>query len=477
MFFNSQVFLYLFLPAVLAGYYLVPAAVRLRGRARRAFLNAFLFAASVLIYAWGEREFVLVLLGSLAVNYALAAAIGRDQARGRTGRLPLLAAVGFDLAVLVGFKYTPFLAANLSALSEALCGRPVPVPDVHLPIGVSFFTFQAMSYALDVYRREVPAERDFLLFGLYVFLFPHLIAGPIVRYRDVADQLAARNPTLDSFASGVRRLVAGLAKKVLLADTFAQAADLVFALPVHELTPSAAWLGAACYTLQIYFDFSGYSDMAIGLGRLFGFEFLENFRYPYAAASVTEFWRRWHVSLSGWFRDYVYVPLGGNRAGAWRTYRNLLVVFLLCGVWHGASWTFVAWGGYHGVFLVLERLGLGRLLDRAPRPVRHGYTLLAVTVGWVLFRAPTLPQAGAVVAAMFGFANGEYVAADFATNQLLAALPVGCLACLPVLPWLAARRGAWALPALAPAAVAGLMVASMAALAGNTYSAFIYFRF
>jgi len=477
VFFNSQVFLYLFLPAVLAGYYLVPAVVRLRGGARRTFLNAFLFGASVLFYAWGEREFVLVLLGSLVVNYGLAGAIGRQQARGRSGKLPLAAAVVLDLGLLVGFKYTPFLAANLSALSEALGGPRVPVPDVHLPIGVSFFTFQAVSYVLDVYRRDVPPERDFLLFGLYVFLFPHLIAGPIVRYRDVADQLADRAPSLDQFAAGVRRLVAGLAKKVLIADTVARAADLVFALPAADLTPSAAWLGAACYTLQIYFDFSGYSDMAIGLGKMFGFDFRENFAYPYAAGSVTEFWRRWHISLSGWFRDYVYVPLGGNRAGAWRTYRNLLVVFLLCGLWHGANWTFLAWGVYHGAFLVLERLGLGALLGRAPRPVRHGYTLLAVAVGWVLFRAPTLAQAGAVIGAMFGFAGGGYVAADFVSNQLLLALVLGGVACLPVAPWLAARRPAWAGAAVAPAAVGVVMAACMIGLAGNTYAAFIYFRF
>jgi alginate O-acetyltransferase complex protein AlgI len=469
VYFNSQVFLYLFLPAVLAGYYAVPFLLRLRGGALRTFLNAFLFAASVLFYAWGEREFVAVLLGSLAVNYELANAVERDHRRGRSGKRPLLAAVLFDLGLLVGFKYTPFLAVNLSAVSEALGGGPVPVPDVHLPIGVSFFTFQAMSYVLDVSRREVPAQRNFLLFGLYVFLFPHLIAGPIVRYRDIAEQLTGRRPSLDQFAAGVRRLSAGLAKKVLLADTFAKVVDDVFHLPAHELTTSAAWLGAGCYALQIYFDFSGYSDMAIGLGKLFGFEFLENFDHPYAAKSVTEFWRRWHISLSSWFRDYVYVPLGGNRGGAWKTYRNLLVVFVLCGIWHGANWTFLLWGVYHGAFLILERLGVDALLERTPRPLRHVYTLLAVTAGWVLFRAQTLPQAGAVLAAMFGCADGGYVADDFVTNQLLVALLVGIPASGGVYP----RRPEWA----APIMVGLLMLAAEVWLAGSTYSAFIYFRF
>jgi alginate O-acetyltransferase complex protein AlgI len=472
--FNSQVFLYLFLPAVLAGYHLAPWALRRGGPA-----NAFLFAASVAFYAWGEGRFVGVLLGSLAVNYAAARLIAAAHDRDRSGKGVLVAAVLFDLGLLVGFKYTPFLAANLSAAWQWLGGSPFAVPDTHLPIGVSFFTFQAISYVLDVHRREVPAERGFVRFGLYVFLFPHLIAGPIVRYRDLAGPLADRTVDAGLFASGVRRFVAGLAKKALLADTLAVAADAVFKLPPGDLSPSAAWLGMLAYTLQIYFDFSGYSDMAIGLGRMFGFRFAENFRHPYAAASVTEFWRRWHVSLSSWFRDYVYVPLGGNRGGRWRTYRNLLVVFLLCGVWHGANWTFVAWGLWHGLFLVAERAGLGSLLDRLPPPARHAYTLLAVLVGWAIFRSETLPQAGAVVAALGGFAGGSWVAADFLTGQVLTALLVGSVASLPVVPWLRERwadRPLWE-PAVGLAAVSVLLPASAVWLAGNTFAGFIYFRF
>ncbi len=268
------------------------------------------------------------------------------------------AAVVFNFGLLGYFKYAGFVCRNLSPLWEELGGRAFSAGDVHLPIGISFFSFQAMSYVIDVYRRDVPADRNFLRFGLYVFLFPHLIAGPIVRYRDIAGQLKQRPASLDQFAEGVRRLVAGLGKKLLIADTLAVTADAAFQVPPGELSLAAAWLGLVCYSLQIYFDFSGYSDMAIGLGKLFGFDFLENFRHPYAASSITDFWRRWHISLSSWFRDYVYIPLGGNRVGPFATYRNLLIVFLLCGLWHGANWTFLIWGLWHGLFLVGERLGL-----------------------------------------------------------------------------------------------------------------------
>lgn len=477
MFFNSQVFLYLFLPAVLIGYHVVPALLRLPDRWSTRLANAFLFAASLFFYAWGERQFVLVLFGSLVVNYLAARAITRAHQQGKTDRWALGSAIVFNLGLLITFKYAGFLVANLSLASEALGGPAFTPPQMHLPIGISFFTFQALSYVIDVSRRDTPAERSFLRFGLYVFLFPHLIAGPIVRYSDLAGQLAHRRVIVDQFAEGVRRLVTGLAKKVLLADTLARVVDQVFDLPAHELTTSAAWLGITCYTLQIYFDFSGYSDMAIGLGKMFGFDFLENFRYPYAATSVTDFWRRWHISLSTWFRDYVYIPLGGNRAGPARTYLNLMIVFVLCGLWHGANWTFLAWGVLHGLFLIVERLGLGQVLARLPRPLQHGYTLLAVSLGWVFFRAQSLPQAGAMLAALCGFAEGTYIAADFLSQQVLLALCIGPLACLPVLTWLLDRRPRWADVALAPTAVACLLAGSIIALAGNTYSAFIYFRF
>lgn len=362
MYFQSPTFLHVFLPLALLGYYLVPAA-------RATLRNALLFAASVFFYTWGEREFVRVLLGSLVANYFLA----RQMERSASRKLWLLIAVFGNLALLGWLKYAGFFASIVGLHS----------PNNHLPIGVSFFTFQAISYIVDVYRRDVPAERSFLRFGLYVFLFPHLIAGPIVRYADLAASLANRDHNLDRFADGVRRFTMGLAKKMLLADTLAVVVDLVFKIPANELAPSAAWIGMVCYSLLIYFDFSGYSDMAIGLGKMFGFEFAENFRYPYAATSVTDFWRRWHISLSSWFRDYVYIPLGGSRGGAFATYRNLLIVFVLCGLWHGANWTFLVWGIWHGAFLILERLVP---LSKAPSLIGRGFTLLAVLLGWVFFR-------------------------------------------------------------------------------------------
>lgn len=446
MYFHAQTFLYLFLPTVLAAYYLVPAA-------RATVRNAVLFAASLFFYAWGEKEFVAVLFGSLVVNFALAKRIERSPRR----KFWLTVAVVGNLALLLWLKYAGFLAAAVG----------LTPPTVHLPIGVSFFTFQAISYAVDVSRRDVPAERSVLRFGLYVFLFPHLIAGPIVRYADLAGSLASRDHTLDRFADGVRRFTTGLAKKVLLADTLAVVADQAFRLPPADLAMSAAWVGMVAYSLQIYFDFSGYSDMAIGLGKMFGFEFAENFRHPYAAASVTDFWRRWHISLSSWFRDYVYVPLGGSRGSAFATYRNLLIVFVLCGLWHGANWTFLVWGVWHGAFLILERLVPA---PKVPAAFRHAFTLLVVLLGWVFFRAQTLEQAGGVFAALFGLSDGTHVADDVLTNAGRLALVVGCVACLP---WAKGRLGG----PLGVLALAALMLLAAAGIAGSTYSAFIYFRF
>lgn len=450
MYFQSPTFLHVFLPLVLLGYYLVPAA-------RTTLRNALLFGASVFFYTWGEREFVRVLLGSLVVNYVLAHRMERNSYR----KLWLIIAVLGNLALLGWLKYAGFFASIVG----------LPSPNNHLPIGVSFFTFQAISYIVDVYRRDVPAERSFLRFGLYVFLFPHLIAGPIVRYADLAASLANRDHNLDRFADGVRRFTMGLAKKMLLADTLAVVVDLIFKIPSHDLAPSAAWVGMLCYSLQIYFDFSGYSDMAIGLGKMFGFEFAENFRYPYAATSVTDFWRRWHISLSSWFRDYVYIPLGGSRGGAFGTYRNLLIVFVLCGLWHGANWTFLIWGIWHGAFLILERLVP---VSKAPSMIGRAVTLLAVLLGWVFFRAQSLDQAAGIFRAMFGLTDGSYIAGDVLTHAAGLALAIGTIICFPVWPWIQSR---WKAGPFGVLFLAALLVLAAAAIAGNTYSAFIYFRF
>lgn len=445
MYFQSPTFLHIFLPLVLLAYYLVPAA-------RQTLRNGLLFAASVLFYTWGEKEFVRVLLGSLVANYTLAHLMERSPRR----RFWLVLAVVGNLGLLGWLKYAGFFASIVG----------LEPPKTHLPIGVSFFTFQAISYVVDVYRRDIPAERSFLRFGLYVFLFPHLIAGPIVRYADLADSLAKRDHTVEQLADGVRRFTFGLAKKVLLADTLAVVADQIFRIPTHDLAASAAWIGMVCYSLQIYFDFSGYSDMAIGLGKMFGFEFAENFRHPYSAASVTDFWRRWHISLSTWFRDYVYIPLGGSRGSALATYRNLLIVFVLCGLWHGANWTFLVWGLWHGLFLVIERLVPQ---SKLPAILRHLLTLLVVVVGWVFFRSQSFEQAFGILAAMAGVTSGTYIAADVLTNSGLLAVFIGSIACLPMPSIAKTWHGTLLLPIL--------LVLTAAGIAGSTYSAFIYFRF
>jgi alginate O-acetyltransferase complex protein AlgI len=485
MVFCSPVFLFLFLPLVLAVHAVLPRRLR----------NAWLLLASLLFYAWGEKTYTLVMLGSILFNYLLVLAAEPLRRRGRQA-LAVAFAVAVNLGVLVAFKYANFLVDNLNVARGGL-GLPAwKLDPVHLPIGVSFFTFHALSYVVDVCRGRTPAQKNPIDFGLYITLFPQLVAGPIVRYSDLAGQLARRSVVLAAFARGARRFVFGLAKKMLLANTLGAVADKVFALHAGELTAATAWLGAVCYLLQIYFDFSGYSDMAIGLAALFGFTFKENFDYPYVARSVTEFWRRWHMSLSTWFRDYLYIPLGGNRVGPLRRGLNLLTVFVLCGLWHGAGWTFLLWGLYHGLFLVLERAGLGRALDRTWSPLRRLYTLLVVLVGWVFFRSATLAQAGAMLTAMAGLGAatglapppGELLARDAAL-----ALAAGVLFSCPVLAWLqrgqlrllfavrggrvgpSLMRGALALADLG--AFALLFVASAAVLAATTYNPFIYFRF
>jgi alginate O-acetyltransferase complex protein AlgI len=349
---------------------------------------------------------------------------------------------------------------------------------------------------IDVYRREVPSLKNPINFALYISFFPQSIAGPIVRYNDVAKQLVYRVVTLEGFADGVRRFIMGLAKKMIIANNVALAADSIFLLPHRELTAGLAWLAVISYTIQIYFDFSGYSDMAIGLAKMFGFQFRENFNYPYIAQSITEFWRRWHISLSTWYRDYLYIPLGGNRHSTTRTYWNLVTVFFLCGLWHGASWTFILWGLFHGTFLVIERMGLGKLLERTWAPIRHSYTLLVVMVGWVLFKAATMSQVAAFLKAMIGRGHGagiRYNASLYLNIQVVGILIIGLVASLPVLPWLAGlrdrmsaaleKRGGLSLVvepvvAFVPVLVLVLfLIVSAMFLAGGTYNPFIYYRF
>jgi alginate O-acetyltransferase complex protein AlgI len=483
MLFSEPVFVFLFLPLLFLVYAVAPRAAR----------NTILLLASLLFYAWGEKSFVLVMLGSIAFNYLVGLLVEAGRSRG-LHKLFLILGVAGNLGLLVAFKYADFLVTNLNFLLVGLKLPPILMQPIHLPIGISFFTFQAMSYIIDLYRGRTEVQKNPLRVALYITLFPQLIAGPIVRYQDIARQLVHRTVTRAGFDQGVRRFILGLGKKMLLANVVAVPADQIFALPAHQLTTPVAWLGAVCYTLQIYFDFSGYSDMAIGLGRMFGFRFLENFNYPYISRSVTEFWRRWHMSLSSWYRDYLYIPLGGNRRGTLRTYLNLVIVFFLCGLWHGASWTFVVWGLFHGLFLVLERLGLGALLASRRPAIQHAYFLLALLVSWVFFRCETLSQAAGMLAAMAGFAQGsrlEHHLSLYVDTEILIALAVGVLASTPVLPrvmrGLTYRRKALQLvsrPGFDTLRAVGETVAlmlvflmSLSWMAAGTYNPFLYFRF
>jgi len=471
MVFASPIFLWLFLPLTLAAYYLVP----------RAWRNGVLLVASLAFYAWGEMRYVPLILGSVVFNWLMGIAIGSSlDVAGR--RRWLVIAVAGNLATLAVFKYANFAVANVNTLAPILGTSPFVLATIPLPLGISFFTFHAISYVVDVYKRNAEPQRRIGTFSLYIMLFPQLIAGPIIRWRDIAQQLAERDSRMADFAYGVRRFVLGLGKKVLIANTLAGIADPIFALPGNALTTPLAWLGLACYTLQIYFDFSGYSDMAIGLMRMFGFRILENFNYPYIARSVREFWRRWHISLSNWFRDYLYIPLGGNQKSTRRAYANLVIVFLLCGLWHGASWPFVLWGIWHGVFLVIERAGLSRVLERH-RWAAHVYTLIAVMGAWVLFRCDTLAHAGGYYAALAGFAGADAV--EHPVAEYLDALGVTIVFATPIAKQIGVWRDRVSSSARSGTLVLGVDLAWLstifllagAMLAAGTYNPFIYFRF
>ena len=461
MVFSSYTFLFYFLPPLLILYYLIPRR-SLGGR------NLVLLAFSLFFYfAGGPRHLPLMLL-SIAINYVG----GLLCAKRRRWALVLTMAV--NLGLLGWFKYAGFVGENLRSL-----GLPLSVPEVVLPIGISFFTFQGMSYVIDVYRGDTPPAKNPLQVALYIALFPQLVAGPIVRYTTVAEELVSRRETFDDFAAGALRFSFGLAKKMLLANNLSLMADEAFS--TAPIGAAAAWLGAIAYTGQIYFDFSGYSDMAIGLGRMFGFHFEENFNYPYISRSVTEFWRRWHMSLSGWFRDYVYIPLGGSRAGTAKQVRNILLVWTLTGLWHGAAWNFLLWGLYFGVLLLGEKFWWGKALERAPSPLRHLYAMVIVVLGWVLFRCEGLSAVGSYLGAMLGLSGAGWGQALYFLRQYGVFLVVGAVASLPVKDALRAalqRRKAertiqWG-SALAGLALLGL---SFLQLISSTANPFIYYRF
>lgn len=473
MAFSSISFLFYFLPVFFAVYYAAPGTTS---------KNLVLLLSSLVFYAWGEPWFVLVLLGQIVLNYGVALAIG--AATGSYRNLATASGVTANLLLLGLFKYTDFAITTVNAVLPTSAGT-FALPGLALPLGISFFTFHAISYLVDVHRRQVVGNPDPLQVAVYIAMFPQLIAGPIIRYHTISRQLGHRRITLGRASAGMRIFVIGLAQKVLIADEVARIAETVFD-KVGQQSFLEAWLGLCSYTIQIYFDFAGYSNMAIGLGLALGFAFPRNFRLPYTANSITEFWRRWHISLSQWLRDYLYIPLGGSRGSAIGTYRNLWLVFLLCGLWHGANWTFVIWGAHHGAFLVIERAGLQRILDRSPILLTRTYALLAVMTGWVWFRTPDFDHAIAFFASLVGIHgwNELSLSTHIVLNPpTLAALTVGIGLAL------GAIDASWLLKRLSPRimrtayaigdtlAIALFLGFSLLGVAAGSYSPFLYFRF
>ncbi|MDO4550087.1 MAG: MBOAT family protein [Planctomycetia bacterium] len=492
MLFPSEIFLFVFLPFVLFTYYCLLFKWR-------SLQNVFLLVMSLLFYAYGEPSFVFVMMISIVMNWAFGLLVDRFRGSPRATKSVLVAMLLCNLGILAYFKYWMFVLGNINHFT----GSYIPIPKITLPIGISFFTFQAISYVLDIYRGKGQAQKNPLNVGLYISFFPQLIAGPIVRYETIAEQIKHRNESLDDFSEGVCRFIVGLGKKVLVANHMAIVADAAFALPPGELSVGLAWLGALAYTFQIYFDFSGYSDMAIGLGRMFGFRFLENFNYPYISTSISEFWRRWHMSLSSFFRDYVYIPLGGNRVSTPRLGVNLFAVWALTGLWHGADWAFVLWGLLFFVFLVFEKLIKLEKRWNAPWqiPMKVFYTMLIVVVGWVLFKSGfdasvmefskgntfhSLTLAGSYLQTMFGFSTNVFWD-DLAHFHWHETRYVYCFAVLfsfPVVPWLVKKyensSSATAqnvFSVLYTLLYCGLFILSVTFIAKGGYNPFIYFNF
>lgn len=471
MLFSSTTFLYLFLPAVLFCYYVLL-------KWSRRLQNVFLLVASLFFYAWGEPKFVLVMMASIILNWGFGLLVHKFKENTKLAKGIIFADVALNLGLLFVFKYLNFSVS----IFESIFHVAPAIGQIALPIGISFFTFQAMSYVVDVYRGKGEVQKNILYVGLYISFFPQLIAGPIVRYETVAHEIKYRKETLDDFFDGFARFAVGLAKKVLLSNTFAFVADQAFnAVGAGEtLSVGFSWLGALAYTMQIFFDFGGYSDMAIGLGRMFGFHFLENFNYPYIATSITDFWRRWHMSLGSWFRDYVYIPLGGSRVKKGRMIFNLFVVWFLTGVWHGANFTFIAWGLLYFLLLMVEKLtGFHLKQGKLWTGVKWVYTMFFVIMGWVLFRAESIPDALRYMGCMFG-AGGSLIDGKFTgfITQYGLLMSIGIFFCTPALKMLTAKiKPNIFLDILRVLLLFGLFVLSVASLVGSSYNPFIYFNF
>lgn len=464
MVFSSLVFMFAYLPITLLAYYLVPR----QGR------NIFLFIVNLIFYGWGEPKLVLLMVFNIFFNYIGGWLVDKYRADAKKKKLFLILTCVLDIGILAVFKYTGMITETLNMLPFL----NIPELQISLPIGISFYTFQTMSYVIDVYRDDAPVSKNFINFGTYVALFPQLIAGPIVRYRDVAEQLVNRRETLEMFTRGVKLFMVGLAKKVIIANTMGTLTTNIFAT-TDENGVVGTWVGMIAYTFQIYFDFSGYSDMACGLGNMMGFEFLKNFNYPYIAKSITDFWRRWHISLSTWFKEYVYIPLGGNRKGVKRQILNLLIVWGLTGLWHGAAYNFVLWGLYYGLLLILEKFVLKKFLDRLPSFVQHIYTLFIIIIGWGLFYFTDVGQLGEFMADLFNFGNG--ICGNQAFNLIMSNLPmliIAAVASTPLAAMLYNRfehtRFMWIPETLY---CMGVLAVSTASLVNQSYNPFLYFRF
>lgn len=464
MVFSSLVFMFAYLPITLLAYYLVPR----QGR------NIFLFIVNLIFYGWGEPKLVLLMVFNIFLNYTGGWLVDKYRADAKKKKLFLILTCVLDIGILAVFKYTGMITETLNMLPFL----NIPELQISLPIGISFYTFQTMSYVIDVYRDDAPVSKNFINFGTYVALFPQLIAGPIVRYRDVAEQLVNRRETLEMFTKGVKLFMVGLAKKVIIANTMGTLTTNIFAT-TDENGVVGTWVGMIAYTFQIYFDFSGYSDMACGLGNMMGFEFLKNFNYPYIAKSITDFWRRWHISLSTWFKEYVYIPLGGNRKGVKRQILNLLIVWGLTGLWHGAAYNFVLWGLYYGLLLILEKFVLKKFLDRLPSFVQHIYTLFIIIIGWGLFYFTDVGQLGEFMVDLFNFGNG--ICGDQAFNLIMSNLPmliIAAVASTPLAKMLYTRfehrRFMWIPETLY---CIGVLAVSTASLVNQSYNPFLYFRF
>ena len=464
MVFSTPLFLFYFLVAVLLVYYLVPLRLR----------NGVLMLASLFFYYWGEQDYTLIMLLSTAIDYTHGLLVQRFKERGqdRYARMTVVSSVFFNLSILFFFKYWDFLAGSLQSIGLEW----MPVLGITLPIGISFYTFQTMSYTIDVYRGDAKAQRSIVSFGTFVTLFPQLIAGPIIKYKDLDDQLGRRTHSLEQFASGISRFVAGLSKKLLIANNLGQLWDACKVMGKGELSIITAWLGILAFAFQIYFDFSGYSDMAIGLGRMFGFEFMENFNYPYISKSISEFWRRWHISLSTWFREYLYIPLGGNRCSRGRWILNLLIVWCATGIWHGASWNYLLWGLYFYVLLVSEKLLLGKYLQKLPGWLRHVYVMVLVLISWAIFALEDLSIMGHYLAAMLGFGGLPLVNA-LTGYYLRNYLPILAAAAVASTPMVITRWRRMDSPGLKLTVLLLGLLACTAYVVAGTYNPFLYFRF